>query len=55
MADGQSVESLTSPADVANEASEEDAAPIGGVILRFAGARYAVDMATLPKWYLSLC
>jgi chemotaxis signal transduction protein len=49
MADGQSVESLTSPAGVADEASEEDAAPIGGVILRFAGGRYAVDMASVAE------
>lgn len=49
MADGWSVESLTSSHETAGEASEEDAVPIGGVILRFAGARYAVDMASVAE------
>ena len=29
--------------------ADEDVAPIGGVILRFAGARYAVDMASVAE------
>ena len=49
MADGLTVESLTSPASATEQAVEEDAAPIGGVILRFAGARYAVDMASVAE------
>jgi len=49
LADGLSVESLTSSHEVANAASDEDAVPIGGVILRFAGARYAVDMANVAE------
>ncbi len=49
MADGLSVESLTSPISAPDHAAEEDAAPIGGVILRFAGARYAVDMASVAE------
>jgi purine-binding chemotaxis protein CheW len=49
LADGLSVESLTSPASATEPAVEDDAAPIGGVILRFAGARYAVDMASVAE------
>jgi len=49
LADGLSVESLTSPADVPDHAADDEAAPIGGVILRFAGARYAVDMASVAE------
>ena len=49
MADGLSVESLTSPASAPEHAADDDAAPIGGVILRFAGARYAVDMASVAE------
>jgi purine-binding chemotaxis protein CheW len=49
LADGLSVESLTSPADAAEHAADDDVAPIGGVILRFAGARYAVDMASVAE------
>jgi purine-binding chemotaxis protein CheW len=49
LADGLSVESLTSPTSAPDHAAEEDAAPIGGVILRFAGARYAVDMASVAE------
>lgn len=43
------MESLTSPVDAADPAAGDDAAPIGGVILRFAGARYAVDMASVAE------
>ncbi len=43
------MESLTSPTSAPDNAAEEDAAPIGGVILRFAGARYAVDMASVAE------
>ena len=49
LADAVSVESLTQSADLIEGTSEEDAAPIGGVILRFAGARYAVDMASVAE------
>jgi purine-binding chemotaxis protein CheW len=49
LADGLSVESLTSPTSAPEHAVDEDAAPIGGVILRFAGARYAVDMASVAE------
>lgn len=49
MADGLSVESLTSPADLTEDAADDAAMPIGGVILRFAGARYAVDMASVAE------
>ena len=49
MADGLSVESLTSPASANEHAADDDAAPIDGVILRFAGARYAVDMASVAE------
>jgi len=49
LADGLSVESLTSPADVPGTAADDDVAQIGGVILRFAGARYAVDMASVAE------
>ncbi|MCZ3388278.1 MAG: chemotaxis protein CheW [Actinomycetia bacterium] len=43
------MESLTSPASAPDQASDVDAAPIDGVILRFAGARYAVDMASVAE------
>lgn len=43
------MESLTSPAGAHEQAPDDDAAPIGGVILRFAGARYAVDMANVAE------
>lgn len=49
MADGLSVESLASQLDAAEGTAEEDADPIDGVILRFAGARYAVDMASVAE------
>lgn len=49
LADGQFVESLTSPVGAVEHAIDDDAAPIDGVILRFAGARYAVDMASVAE------
>ncbi len=49
MADGQSVESLVDQSGVAEGPAEAEADPIGGVILRFAGARYAVDMSSVAE------
>ena len=49
MADGLSVESLVTQVEAAEGAAEEDSTPIDGVILRFAGARYAVDMSTVAE------
>lgn len=43
------MESLVSQAEAADGAAREDAEPIDGVILRFAGARYAVDMASVAE------
>lgn len=43
------MESLVSQAEAADGAVREDAEPIDGVILRFAGARYAVDMASVAE------
>lgn len=43
------MESLTSPVDAEDRAADEDAPPIDGVILRFAGARYAVEMASVAE------
>ena len=49
MADGLSVESLVSQPEAAEGPVEDDTDPIGGVILRFAGARYAVDMSSVAE------
>ena len=49
MADGLSVESLVSQLEADEGAADVDADPIDGVILRFAGARYAVDMASVAE------
>ncbi len=43
------MESLTSPADLTEDTADDSAMPIGGVMLRFAGARYAVDMASVAE------
>ena len=43
------MESLTRPLDAPEDDADQDASPIGGVILRFAGARYAVDMANVAE------
>lgn len=49
MADGLCVESLTRPPDASEEAADEGSGHIDGVILRFAGGRYALDMATVAE------
>jgi purine-binding chemotaxis protein CheW len=49
LADGLSVESLTSARDASDAAGEDESVPIDGVILRFAGARYAVDMSSVAE------
>lgn len=43
------MESLTSELDATDAGVDEESAPIGGVILRFAGARYAVDMSSVAE------
>ena len=43
------MESLANQLEAAEGAAEDDASPIDGVILRFAGARYAVDMASVAE------
>ena len=49
LADGPSVESVLNEVDAAEGALKDEADPIGGVILRFAGARYAVDMSSVAE------
>jgi purine-binding chemotaxis protein CheW len=49
LADGLSVESLVSQPEATDSAAQPDAEPIDGVILRFAGARYAVDMSSVAE------
>jgi len=49
LADGQCVESVTSQADGAEATDDTAVAPIDAVILRFAGARYAVDMSSVAE------
>ena len=43
------VETVETPARATDDADAPVQGPIGGVILRFAGARYAVDMATVAE------
>jgi purine-binding chemotaxis protein CheW len=49
MADGLSVESLASQPEAVEGVAVDEADPIDGVILRFAGARYAVDMSSVAE------
>ncbi|HEX5018536.1 MAG TPA: chemotaxis protein CheW [Actinomycetes bacterium] len=43
------MESLASQPEAVEGVAEEEADPIDGVILRFAGARYAVDMSSVAE------
>jgi purine-binding chemotaxis protein CheW len=49
LADGLSVESVAGALAAVEAVTDEEADPIGGVILRFAGARYAVDMSSVAE------
>jgi purine-binding chemotaxis protein CheW len=49
LADGLSVESVAGEIEAVEAVTDEETDPIGGVILRFAGARYAVDMSSVAE------